>query len=276
MKTSPRHAFYLFPALLLSCFLALLGSCFPALAQTPEALLEQLDAPDYAVRRDATESLLRDEALTAEQIAGWAADAQTLESRHRLRRIARHHFLRRLRLEKFGAEGPGSIGVVQSVQAAPPPLENTPELVPNANPDAVPEAGPAAGHPLLHRPGQAFALVTRVLPGFPAAGRLRVMDRIVALNGTPLAGRGNAPGFEDLMRRHRANQRLTLTVQRDQQTLDVEIPLTNGLALSAMYGFPEFALTDDFGLAWTQFLQTHPVLRDQADAADPGDALPNP
>lgn len=273
---SPRPAVWLlFPALLLFCF--------PALAQPPASLLDQLDDPDYAVRRDATEALLLDDTLTPEQVAGWAADATTLEQRHRLRLVARHHLLRRLRIERFGGEGPGSIGIVQSVQTAPPPPPH-PEGVPDAPrqappedfPEGGPHAGPGADHPPLSRHGSTFALVTRVLPGFPASGRLRPLDRIVGLDGQPLDGPANAPRFEDLMRRYRANQTLTLTVQRDLQTLDIDIPLANGQALPAMYGLPEFDLTADFDRAWTQFLQTHPALRDEADAIDSDRALPNP
>lgn len=220
-------------------FLLFLFSAFPlfpcsAFAQRSVA---SLDDADFAVRREATEVMLRDESLTAEAVAALLPEVASLELRQRLELIARHHLVRLLRDERFAAEGPGSIGVVQSVQAGPPY---------QADPD--PKAAPA---PIT------FALVTRVLPGFPAAGRLRPLDRIVAVDGQPLTGPANAPRFEDLMRRYRANQTISLTVERGPETLDLQLTLANGEALAAMYAFPDFGLTGEFDRAWTTFRQTH-------------------
>ncbi len=215
----------------------------PTFAQPGDHLLDDLDSEDYAARRDATEAMLLDETLTTDRLAAWYALADSLEAQQRLLIVARHHFLRELRLERFPAEGPGSIGVVQSIQIAPAqPHADGRVDGPNARPPARPST---------------FALVTRVLDGFPAAGRLRPLDRVVAVDGQSLGGPTNNQRFEDLMRRYRANQPITLTVERDGDTIDVMIPLANGNALGAMYAFPDFGLTADFEPAWVEHRLTH-------------------
>ncbi|MEO0513722.1 MAG: PDZ domain-containing protein [Planctomycetota bacterium] len=229
--------------LTLLVFTAGLCWCGAVFAQPRDTLLDDLDHDDYDVRREATESMLLDETLTTDRLAAWYALADSLEAQQRLLIVARHHFLRELRLERFPGEGPGSIGVVQSIQVAPPP--------PNADGrDDGPNARPPAR-------ATTFALVTRVLDGFPAAGRLRPLDRVVAVDGQTLGGPGNNQRFEDLMRRYRANQSITLTVQRDGQTVDVVITLANGNALGAMYAFPDFGLTADFEPAWVEHQLQH-------------------
>lgn len=206
--------------------------------QANDALVADLGAEDFEIRRSATDALLLDDSLTVEQLAGWYASADDPEVRQRLRVVARHHFLQKMRLERFPGEGPGSIGVVQSMQISLPDL--------NADDQA-----PGAGRPTT------FALVTRVLDGFPASGRLRPLDRVVALDGQALGGGANNQRFEDLMRRYRSGQTLTLTVLRNGDSLDIAIPLANGNGLGAMYAFPEFGLTADFDQAWNQHQQTH-------------------
>lgn len=232
-----------------------------AFAEPASTVIEGLSDQDYEVRRAATELLLLDESLTTPQLAAWYALADQPEAQQRLIIVARHHFLRELRLERFPTAGPGSIGVVQSIQVAP--------IKPNADgrEDGVNARPPA-------RPST-FALVTRVLDGFPASGRLRPLDRVVAVDGKLLGGPGNNQRFEDLMRRYQANQPITLTVERDNETVDVVIQLANGNALGNMYAFPEFGLTADFDRAWVQYQQAHFPPRDNnlAPTEDEDEAL---
>lgn len=134
-----------------------------AAADAPAANLADriadLNHPDYATRQDATDALLCDDRLDLDALAAVAyATGQPLtpEARQRLLSIARHHTLQNLRLRSFPADGQGSIGIVQAVRAEPLPDQPKPEV---------------------------YVLVTSVLPGFPAYGRLRPLDRITALNG---------------------------------------------------------------------------------------------
>lgn len=209
-----------------------------ATAQTEHDPLRDLAAEDFETRRAANDALFLDEALSTEQLADWYARAEQPEVRQRLLMAARHHLLRRMRLDTFPAEGPGSIGVVQSMQIEPPPI--------NLDPAATRSHGT-----------KTFALVTRVLEGFPASGRLYPLDRVVALDGQPLGGGNQSQRFEDLMRRYSAGDRLTLTVERNGEAVNIEIPLANGNALGAMYAFPEFGLTPEFDVAWTAYQQKH-------------------
>ncbi|MEM6459244.1 MAG: PDZ domain-containing protein [Planctomycetota bacterium] len=205
-----------------------------AAADPPVAVLA---AEDFETRQAATDELLRDETLTPEDLAAMATRAEHLEARLRLWAVARHHALRELRAARFPAapDGRGSIGIVQSVE----PI--TPE----------PADGP-----------RSFALVNRVLPGFPANGRLRPLDHITAVGGEPLLGPPERQRFEQLMRETRAGQELTLTVQRGEQTLEVTLTLAAAEALPAMYAFPEFGLTPEYAAAWDELAaERYPALR---------------
>lgn len=202
-------------------------------ARAGSGLIEDLADEDYEVRQAATDALFLDESLAAEQLAGWYADAEDPEVRQRLLAIGRHHFLRQMRLERFPEPGAGAIGVVRSMQISPIDV-NEP-----AEPDE-------------DRRPITFVLVSRVLDGFPASGRLRPLDRVVAVDGQALGGGANNQRFEDLMARYRANQNLTLTVQRDDDTIDVVIPLASSDALASMYLPPEFRLAGDFADRWAE------------------------
>ncbi|MEO1236257.1 MAG: PDZ domain-containing protein [Planctomycetota bacterium] len=193
---------------------------------TPADLVADLGHPDYAVRQAATDALLIDPSLTPDELAALAPPDAGPEVRHRLLGVARHHFLRRLRLETFPADGPASLGVVQSAQ--------------NPTPTDQPDT-------------PAYVLVTRVLPGFPATGRLRPFDRVLALDGRPLLPDQN---FPELMRRYRAGQQVVVTVERADQTLDLAVPLANKAALVEMYAQPGHGLTPVFGRRWEHVLRT--------------------
>lgn len=202
-------------------FLALLLACSPALA-APEGVAE-LNDPEYTTRVVATERLLADDTLTLDQIEAWGRQVQSPEQGHRLLAVAQHHTLRLQRIDQFPQEGPGSIGIVQSIQA-----------VPNADGQG-------------QRP---VAIVTRVLPGFPAMGRLRAQDVIVGLNGDPLRGAASRELFAMLMRPYKAGEAVTLNVQRGDEVLDIELVLASSAALPQMYSPPNFNLTDGYAALW--------------------------
>ena len=211
---------------LAGCLTLVLGLT-PGLAQpSDEDVLAQLGNESYAVRQAATERLLVDPTLGLDTLAQWSSRELSPEQQHRLLRVARHHTLRQMRLAEFPAEGPGSIGVVQSAQTQP-----------------------EGGDPALHR----GVMITQVLPGFPGEGRLRVGDRIVAINGVAIE-EGPAKGelFQARMRRFFAGQVIGLSVLRNGETLEVAVPLVNGAALPQMYPPQQFKLAPRFAEGWQQ------------------------
>ena len=207
-------------------------------ARADSGLVEDLADEDYEVRQAATDALFLDESLTVEQLAGWYAEAKAPEVRQRLIAIGRHHFLRQTRLARFPEAGAGSLGVVQSMQISPVDVN-------------VPSEDEEDPRPIT------YALVTQVLDGFPASGRLRPLDRVGAVDGQILGGGANNQRFEDLMLRYRANQNLTLTVQRNDDTIDVVIPLANSDALASMYLPPDFGLAGEFTDRWSEHRLAH-------------------
>jgi len=226
----------------------------PVLAQQ----VEDLNDPDYDVRQDATEALLQDTELDLDALAAAATERGALpaETRERLLAVARHHTVRRLRKAFFPADGPGSIGIVQSVRA-----------------DPLPPAPDGAGT------GPPYALVTGVLPGFPACGRLRTLDRIVALNGQPIAGPPHPVTFQNMLAPLRANETVTLTVLRDGVTLTVPLTLANRAALSGIYAPPSHTLHPRFAAEWAATRKPFDWPADGAlavpDSASPTPARPS-
>jgi hypothetical protein len=99
---------------------------------------------------------------------------------------------------------------------------------------------------------RASALVTRVLPGFPAMGRLRTQDRILAVDDQTLDIPANAGQFTAMMRRYPAGHPLRLTIDRGGQIMDVVVPLANGEALANFYAAPEFRLHPPYREVWRQ------------------------
>ena len=243
MTSLTRHtAFSLLMLVLVTVVLTGVAAADPSAA---EAHFAALADPDYAVREAAMAALLTDDTLSPEVLAEWVPQATELEQRHRLLLLARHHTLRQLREQRFAPDGPGSMGVVQTVQDLPPLAEV------EAPTDATDVDGGDGAETQPQAP-RACALVTRVLPGFPAAGRLRMHDRIIEVEGRPIPGPANAAVFEVVMRQFAAGHELRLTVLRGDETLAVRIPLTNGRGLGAMYRPPTFELHDAYRDPWLE------------------------
>lgn len=186
-------------------------------------LVEQLDNPSFVTRTEATEALISDTSLTPQIVAGLLPEEATPEQRNRLENIARHHAIRLDRDKVFQEPSPGSLGIVHSVHLTAGDDEHTPTN---------------------------YSLVSRVLPGFPAYGKLRPLDRIVAIDGQALTGPPNADQFEQLMRRYRSGQTLTLTVERGEQTFDLILTLAQSNALRQMYAVPDFGLAEPYRDHW--------------------------
>ena len=203
------------------------------------ARLTALNDPDYATRAAATDALLRDDRLSLGDLAAAANAAEPLppETRERLLYVARHHTVRGLRNRLFPAEGRGSIGIVQAVQSDPLPPENA-------------EPAPRGRAAVPQRTGPPYALVTGVLPGFPACGRLRPQDRIVALDGQPLDGPSNPTTFQSMLAPLEAGHTIILTVVRDGETLRVPLILANRAALAGLYVPPNHSLHPRFAAEW--------------------------
>ena len=117
--------------------------------------LADLDNDHYAIRQLASRRLLADNSLSLDSIAQGYAAATTLEQKHRLMEVARHHFIRTIRREVFAGEPLGSIGI--SIASVPAGSE------------------PGLGKPAIR--------VLATLPGFPAYPLLQSGDLITAVNG---------------------------------------------------------------------------------------------
>ena len=222
--------FLLVPLLLAT----LLPVAFPATAAPPPLpdRIAGLDHPDYAVREAATEALLLDDTLDLQALAKAVPPDASPEVRQRLLHIARHHCIRQIRIDSFDAQGLGSIGIVQSVLTDPPPPWDPAERRPPAPPAAP------------------YALVTRVLPGFPACGRLRPMDRILTLNGQPFSMTDRAEGFQRRLLSLEAGATAVLGVRRGNEIVEVTLILANSTALSGIYAGSGITLAPPFAARW--------------------------
>lgn len=211
-------------------------AALPDATPDPAARVAALNAPDYAIRADAADALLRDDTLDLAALAAAAGNDPPPETRERLLYVVRHHTVRRLRDAHFPPDGRGSIGIVQSVQADP---------LPHAAPD--PRSGRKAPAPGT---GPPYALVTGVLPGFPACGRLRPRDRIVALNGRAIAGPAEPTTFQSMLDPFAAGDTVTLTVLRGGTSRSVSLTLANRAALAGIYPPPSHTLHPRFADEW--------------------------
>lgn len=191
-------------------------------AASDEDTLADLDSPSYETRQRATEALLRDDTLTLDDVAELYARAESIEQRHRLLAVGRHHFLVALQAELFPPPGSGAIGMSH-------------ETV---------RVGDIAGldTPAVH--------VLRTLPGFPAYARLRVDDLIVAYEGRPLPDDLAATGFTPLIEGKSRGDTIELTILRDDQRQTLRFELASASALSALFDSGTLDLRPPFREQW--------------------------
>ena len=223
------------PLVLLASLTALAVPVTPALAQpvadaarAPEAdvapLLAGLDSEDWRLRVDTTERLMNDEAIPLPLLAALEAPAESPEALARVDVAIQHRLLMQI-CRAHGRPGdPGSLGIRhQDVGNA--------ELVP----------GRVAGD---RNPAQRLRaanttpaiMVVDVLPGFPAAGRLRPGDLITRFNGLPVPDQGrDAERFSAMIKQKRLGDRVRLDVRRDGRPVQIELDLASSTALEQMY-----------------------------------------
>lgn len=177
----------------------------------PEKYAAVLNDESFAARQSATAALTNINTLTPDQVLKLASTAKSLEAVHRLHRVARHHLVRRYVEERYReAAGPqGCLGVA---------LVTLPS-------GQAPADRPAVG-------------VSYVYPGFPAAGKLEVGDRIVAVDGQSMPA---APGdgvrltFINMIIANQPGAIVRLTVIRDDKEREVRVKLASMNALTQIY-----------------------------------------
>jgi PDZ domain-containing protein len=122
----------------------------------------------------------------------------------------------------------GQAEIVPAVDIRPP--GTTQEQVNETNKRLIDESKPvaavvglrAAGYP-VDITGQG-AEVESIIDGMPAQGVLKVGDIIVAVDGQPVT---TTSSLIELVRRHQVGDQLTLTLQRDGQTQDLQVGTAN-------------------------------------------------
>lgn len=215
MKLVRRGMAGLLPAFLLSCLPAIL------LAQPTPGILDRLNDPDFAVRQQATRSLLQDTTLTLDTIVEWMSQAQTPEQRHRLLRVARHHLLRQAR---EGGER----------DALLPAIGFSHEVL---------QAGVLSGV------DSGAVHIVATLPGFPAHAYLAPGDVLIELDDRPLPADLTPQVFQELLRQYRPGQMIALTVLRGRETVRVELQLASLEMLTTIYS-DEPTLRDPYATRW--------------------------
>jgi len=210
----------------LSIVLLLLAS--PAFADdglSDSEILARLGDDRYAVREAISDQLLCDVEIAAARIDRLYAAADSLEQRHRLLRIARHHLLRNVRNEQYPGGQQGSLGVsIKEVEQS-----------------QLPEVG------------QASIYVARTYPGFPAFEKLRVGDLILSIEGQKPANQTGIEIVKFLQNKiieHQAGELVKLVVRREGENFEMQIMLANMDALKGMYDsrtIQEIALNNPMG-----------------------------
>jgi len=197
---------------------AVLVSAAAARADLSATDVKALGDADFSTRQAAMRKLLADEAVTPDQIAKAFPAAESVEQKHRLITLARHHLLRLARQRDFPFRRepglptvPGALGLTHG----PVTSDELPQLK------------------------QSGVRIRRTLPGFPAHAALETGDLILAIEGNPLPANFTSEQisryFGDAIQMVQAGQTVTLSVHRDGKTVDVKVKLAPHAALSGMY-----------------------------------------
>ncbi len=191
-------------------------------------ILARLDAPAYRDRQEMTRRLRASRSLSMQRIETLYAAAPGEEARHRLLDVARHHWLRAQRLERFesnqAAASEGAIGLPTVVLSA----------------DQLPQLGRSAVHVIL------------TLPGFPAHEHLEPGDFIVAFDGTDLPPDADQSVFQNIVTQHPAGAPLGMTVLRDGESLELTIELASLESLQAIYSVAGPRLEPSLEIGWAE------------------------
>jgi hypothetical protein len=193
------------------------------LAERPRGeVVALLNDDDYAVREQAEANLLMDDTLDRAALRGLIASAESAEQRYRLLRVAEHHVMRAVRERLFGERDDAAVDGFRRRQNASVGFSYSSFL--------------GDENPVTQTPG---VMVTATMPGFPGHAYLRTGDRIIAINGQTARGIRHRELIEDWVRNrigfHQPGDTITLTVIRENKTLDVSMPCAQGQALMVMY-----------------------------------------
>lgn len=213
-------------ACLLLCLLITTGHAQAQGASTGDdgAVLAALDDDGYGTRQAMTHALLMDNTLTPKDIDRLYTLSTTLEQRHRLLRVARHHMIRRMVVQRFHElEGPGSMGLTHHVVEV-----NDPDT-------GVPRHG---------------VMVVLTLPGFPAYATLEPGDVIIEFAGEPIPDRMSATDFQNLIKSHQVNEQIELKLLRNGVPTVVPFTLSHNRALGTVYDTSEVTLSEPYGSRW--------------------------
>ena len=213
--------------------LIMLSFSAAAQAQISDADLAALGDADYAKRHAAMRKLLADDSITPKIIADVFPKVQSVEQKHRLMSLARHHLLRMARQRDY------PISPIAAAQGVPGALGLT--------------HGPVTSDELPQLK-QSAVRVRRTLPGFPAHAALEAGDLILEVAGNAIpAGLSSdriSNHFGDAIRMIPAGQSVPLKIQRNGQVIEVKVTLGPLDALSGMYR-PE--LRSDYARAWNRY-----------------------
>lgn len=164
-----------------------------------------LDHPEYEEREAATTELMQSEALSEKRLTRALRSPSSPEQRHRLLRVAMHHYYRDLSVS--GMEAPaghrqGALGI------------HTPS-------ESIVRPG---DHPKLEHPAM---MVTKIYPGFPAFVHLRPRDLIFGIAGEPFGSSFSQRRFSELIKEHSSGERVSLMVLRDGKRIEVPVRLAS-------------------------------------------------
>lgn len=179
--------------------------------------VQRLGAASYTTRLAETERLMHDFGVTPEALAALIVQARAGaggeaggEVAARAERALRHRLLAQYRKELSQPGQRGSLGI-----------QHRQVLL------SVPGGGLEA---------TAAVLVTHVLPGFPAAGQLRVGDLILRFNDAGVPGVGEAPeAFGRVIQARQLGERVQMEVLRDGSVVSLTLELAGSPALQRMY-----------------------------------------
>ncbi|MEZ6190320.1 MAG: PDZ domain-containing protein [Phycisphaerales bacterium] len=205
-------------------------------------ILDRLNDDDFRVRQAETRRLLADDALTQDDLNHLYSSSSTLEQRHRLLLIARHHMISRLMQERLGDQaGPGSMGLShQVVQVAVPG-----------------EASPRTG-----------VLVVMTLPGFPAYALLEPGDIIVDFAGEPIPQNMTPTQFQQTIKTFQNGQSVGLVVIRDGAAEDILFRLGPGQGLGEVYDTGGVTLKEPYETSWSNLRANMRALVGEHDTAE--------
>jgi len=199
---------------ILFCAVAALHAQAPGPANAPfDQLVEMLSHDRYEMRQRASTELMIREDVTDEQLGEAIRQADTPEVRHRLVRIAMHHFFANLE----GEPGPAALQLNADAAAIGVSFShgqrNAEQMVIHPH-----------QHPLLESPAM---LIAYVFPGFPAYAHLQPGDLITAVNERTFGNNLTYESFAETIRQFKPGERISMDVVRGGRKKRVHLRLAH-------------------------------------------------